>query len=211
MSLADMKQADEEDWSEVMREFQTVETPSADLVKAVEKGRRKLAFGMVAGTLSTAVTSTVGISVFLRDRDLPGLLFAGMQVGVPVSIMAFVWMSQRRAWKPTTHTTRAFLELELERRRSLLRQGKFTRSRMIPITVLLVVVWHLMLFIEHPPLLHPNSLLLAAIGFGGPYLILGAVFWRTGRARKKLEREAESLAAKILELGEPDETRAVLL
>lgn len=201
--------AEEEDWSRMMSEFQAVEGPSDDLVKSVEKGRRRLVRRFIGSLLAATFTSSVGIWMLATHRDLPSVVFAVMQMGIPLWLVSFVWRSMRKSWGPTAHTTRAFLEVELERQRDKVRRMKFLRNRVLPILVLVSLVWHGLLFIQNPALLHPSSWTAAIVGFGGPYVICAAMFWRAGKNRKKHELRAEAIAGRILELGEPEESKAI--
>jgi hypothetical protein len=185
-----------DDFGDLSREFQGIRAPSTDLVKAVERGRRKLLVGLVAGVATGVLTSSAGIFVLWRDHDAPAVVFAAMQIGVPIAVLAFVSYSQRHAWRARSETTRGFLELELERRRDRIRQGRFLRWLLIPL-VAMVVIFHALVVRKLPGMLawHPA----AVVGLGGPYAIaaglLGYSLLRTARLRREEAELTRKLAA----------------
>jgi hypothetical protein len=184
-----MKRSD--DFGDLAREFQGIAAPGAALVRAVEMGRRRLVRGMVLGGVFSALLPGIGIYVLWKERDAPAVVFAAMQIGVTIALVLFVSRSQRKAWNARSETTLGFLDLEIERRRDVIRRMRFLHRWLSPAVVAGLVLFHGLLIRQDPSLLsaEPGSI----IGFGGAYVICAFTVWAAFRKKARYEREEAAL------------------
>jgi hypothetical protein len=191
-----------QDFDDMAREFQRIDAPSADLVRAVKKGRRKLRDGLITVGVLGVLTSAAGVAVLYRDHDAPAVLFATMEIGFPVLVLAFSAYSQRNAWRAKSETVRGFLGLQLERCRVKLRAQRFLRWALL-FLVPLIGAYHALLVERHPGMLSWHAA--AVVGLGGPYAILAGILWYSWRKNAQLLRKEAVL---MKELADLDDLRA---
>ena len=82
----------------LMSEFQHIDVPSPDLTRAVERGHRKIVRGVTVGVVITIFLCTVGLTTVIVTPTPANFVFAFMQVGFAITVMAFVLWSVRKSW-----------------------------------------------------------------------------------------------------------------
>jgi hypothetical protein len=184
---------DSHDFDALAREFRGIDAPSEALLRAVEKGRRRLVRGMILGGVLSVLLPAVGIFVLWKDRDAPAAVFAAMQIGVPITVMLFAYRSQRNAWSAQSQTTCGFLDLQIERYRDLIRRMRFLLRWLAPAIVACVVLSQFLQLRKAPPGPVP-------VGYVGPYVICGLIAWVALRKKARFEREEARLSRERAEL-----------
>jgi hypothetical protein len=180
-----MRETDEFD--ELAREFQSAPAASGpDLVERVKRVRRRAAASLALGSAIAVGLAVLAIRVLWRDRDAAAVAFAALEIGVPAVLITRMWRERRRLLGAAASTTRAFLELEIERCEAELRLGTFL-FRAAPYIALGLIVFQL-LVLRRPGLRIADAPFAATVGFAGPYVILAAVLLFTGRRRRRFER-----------------------
>lgn len=191
------------DFGELAKEFQAInDAPREALVRAIEKGRRRLVRGMILGGVLSALMTGVSLFILWKDRDAPAVALATLQIGGTIAMFRFGLRSQKNAWHAHSETTRGFLDLEIERRRNIIRRMRFLLHWFAPAMFAGMALFHALLLRKDPSMLsaEPSSI----IGFGGAYVICAFAVWGTLRKKARYERqEADLLKEKAaLEDGE---------
>jgi len=190
---------DEALFESLMKEYQGLDIPTPDLTAAVDRGHRKLVRGMAIGFVISAGLATAGLTRMILDPRPSSFVFGLMEIGFPAVTMAFVIWSQRKAWSARAVSTRAFLVLELERRRDELRRTLYLLFS-CPVLGALTLLFQILLGLEHPIIWTVG--VLPVIGIATPYVILVAVLWRAIRKRRKLFKEVDDCVRRINELDD---------
>lgn len=180
------------DFGDLAKEFQGIDdAPGEALVRAVDKGRRRLVHGMILGIVLSALLTGVSLFVLWKERDAPAVAFAAIQIGSSIAVFRFVLRSQKKAWSAHSGTTRGFLDLEIERRRDVIRRMRFLLRWLAPAMVAGLVLFHALLLRKNPGMLsaEPRSI----IGFGGAYVICAFAVWAALRKKARYESQAAGL------------------
>ena len=172
--------------------------PSEGLVAAVRRGRRKLTARLAGALAAFLFCSTLGIGFFLTEGDLPSMLFAVIQVGLPLAIVVRWTVSARQSWKAAGQTTADFLELDVERLEHEVRMLRFS-AYVMPVFVPALVTWQVLHARAHSDVYRAHQLT-ALVSFGGMWVLLGAVVvvgvvLEGRKTRRKLAQAQATLAA----------------
>jgi hypothetical protein len=173
---------DGHDFDDLAQEFQGIDAPGEALVRAVEKGRRRLVYGMIVGGLASVLLPAVGIFTVWKQRDAPSVVFAAMQIGIVVVVMPFALRSQRNAWNARSQTTRGFIELQIERCRDGIRRMRFMLRWLVPAIVAGLVLLQILSF-------QKNQGSLPIVFFWVPYVICAFGVRKALRKKAHYERE----------------------
>jgi hypothetical protein len=175
-------------------EFQCRDGPGEALVRAVEKGRRRLVFGMIFGGVASVLLPAFGIFILWKERDAASVVFAAMQIVLPLVLMPFVIHSQRKAWNARSQTTRGFIELQIERRRDAIRRMRFLLYGLTPAMLAWLVLLQTLSFQKWQ-----GSL--PAV-FWVPYVICAFNVWIALRRKAHCEREEARFLEEMAALEE---------
>ena len=177
--------------------------PAESLIRAVRHGRWKLWAGLVVGTLAAMFTTTLGVFFLWLEPGASSVLFAAIQICLPTAIVIRWALSARATWRTAGTSTVDYLRLELERRRHEMRMNRFSRWIM-PAFVPALLGWQILEAHTHADAYRANPGM-ALVGFGGAWVILGAVVvvgivLQGRKVRRQLE--AAEVALRAVESGE---------
>jgi len=151
-----------------------------------QAGRRRLTREVMGIAAAALVLAGAGAWLLLAHRpvgvDVAALLLVG-----PFTVLAFVIYSTRRAWRPRGSTSRALLELELERRNDTIR--RLTFARVVAAVILasgLLRLWF------------ATSGGMASAGNGVFRIVfMGLAFWAAERRCTQAKHERVELASRL--------------
>ena len=175
--------------------------PPAPLLRAARRGRRLLWAGLLTGLAAAATTSAGGIAVAVHEGDAAGVLFAAIEVGVPLAIMIAWIRSARGAWRAAGACTVDFLRVELERHSHVVRMTLFGRWCLAALAPAMLL-WQA-LFMRMHWASYQGHVGVQAVGIGSAWLVLALVVVASELQGRRARERAARVEATLRDLTAP--------
>lgn len=180
------------DLNAIAEEFRAVDgAPSAALTRAVDRGTERIRRGYLILGFILAFLTAASVLVVWRERDVASVLFAVGQIGVGISSLVWHHVTTARVMGASSHTTKAFLQLEAERTKRRIGAFRFLVGELaflVPLMAAGQILRARDIFTGGPGTIVAN-----VVGLVAPYVILAVILLRVAARRRRQRAELARL------------------
>lgn len=190
------------DLDAIASEFRAVDrAPSSALARAVDRGTERIRRGYLILGLILALLTAASVIVVWRERDLASVLFAIGQIGVGVASLVYHHVTTAHVMGASSHTTRAFLELEAARLKRRIGAFRFLVAELAFLVPLMATGQILR---ARDTFAGPAATMLGnVIGLVAPYVILVAILLRVAARRRRQRGELARVEGLLASIDDP--------